>query len=75
MYIGGSMALIALGAILRFGVADSLDGINLAVIGLILMIVGAIGLVVSLIQTAMVSDGYRRRRGASHVETTYTDIP
>ena len=53
MYIGGSIALIAFGAILRFAVADAIDGIDLAMIGLILMVVGVIGLVVSLIQTAM----------------------
>jgi hypothetical protein len=61
MYIGGSIAMIAFGAILRYAVADTIPGINLAVIGLILMIVGAVGLVVSLIQTAMVRDGARRR--------------
>jgi hypothetical protein len=62
MYIGGSIFLIALGAILRFAVADTIDGFNLAAIGVILMIVGGIGLVVSLVQTAMLRDGARGRR-------------
>ena len=48
MGIGTSIFLIALGAILRWGVADAIEGINLAVIGLILMVVGVIGLLVSL---------------------------
>jgi hypothetical protein len=49
MNIGGSLALIALGAILAFAVADSIDGVALGTIGLILMAVGALGLIVSLI--------------------------
>jgi hypothetical protein len=49
MHIGGSLALIALGAILAFAVADSIDGVALGTIGIILMAVGALGLIVSLI--------------------------
>jgi hypothetical protein len=49
MKIGASLALIAIGAILRFAVTDSVHGINLGVVGLILMIVGAIGLIVSAV--------------------------
>ncbi len=48
MGIGTSIFLIALGAILRWGVADAIEGINLPVIGLILMVVGVIGLLISL---------------------------
>ncbi len=48
MGIGTSIFLIALGAILRWGVADAIEGINLSVIGLILMVVGVIGLLISL---------------------------
>lgn len=49
MNIGGSLALIALGAILAFAVADSIEGVALGTIGLILMAVGVLGLIVSLI--------------------------
>ncbi|HVL94415.1 MAG TPA: DUF6458 family protein [Solirubrobacteraceae bacterium] len=49
MGIGTSIFLIAVGAILRWGVADAIEGVNLAVIGLILMIAGVVGLAVSLI--------------------------
>lgn len=48
MRIGGSLFLIALGAILKFAVTDSVNGINLGTVGVILMIVGLIGLVLSL---------------------------
>ena len=56
MNIGGSLALIALGAILKFAVADSIDGIALGTIGVILMIVGAIGLIVSMIMLAPLAE-------------------
>lgn len=47
--------MIAIGAILRWGVKDAIEGVNLEVIGLILMIAGVIGLVVSLIWAALAS--------------------
>lgn len=48
MGVGTSIFLIALGAILSFGLNVQTNGFDLDAIGLILMIVGAIGLVVSM---------------------------
>jgi sulfite exporter TauE/SafE len=48
MGIGTSIFLIATGAILRFAVTASVEGVKLATVGLILMIVGIIGLAISL---------------------------
>lgn len=48
MRIGGSLFLIALGAILKFAVTDSVNGVDLGMIGVILMIVGLVGLVFAL---------------------------
>ena len=48
MAIGTSLFLIALGAVLRFAVQDSIEEIDLTTVGLILMIVGAVGLVIGL---------------------------
>ncbi len=59
MYIGGSLVLIAVGAILRYAVADTIDSVDVPMVGTILMVVGAIGLVVSLFQTIVWRD--RRR--------------
>jgi hypothetical protein len=53
MAIGTALFLIAVGAILRFAVSDSLEGIDLPTIGLILMIVGVIGLVISFFMMSM----------------------
>jgi len=46
--VGASLFLIAVGAILRYAVTASISGISLATVGLILMIVGVVGLVISL---------------------------
>jgi hypothetical protein len=46
--IGASLFMVAVGAILRYAVSDAIKGISLPTIGLILMIVGVVGLVISL---------------------------
>ena len=56
MRIGASLFLIALGAILKWAVTASVHGINLHVVGVILMIVGIVGLLFDLIMW-----GTRRR--------------
>lgn len=49
MRIGGSLLLIALGAVLKFAVTASVGGVDIGVVGVILMIVGAVGLVITLV--------------------------
>jgi Domain of unknown function (DUF6458) len=49
MSFGTSIFLIAIGAILRYAVTASVSGISLTTVGLILMIVGAAGVVLSLL--------------------------
>lgn len=49
MRIGSSIALIAIGAILSFAIAASVPGVNLEIIGYILIAAGVIGLLVSLV--------------------------
>jgi hypothetical protein len=51
MSIGTSIVLIGAGAILRYAVTATVSGISLTTVGLILMIVGVLGLVLSLIYT------------------------
>jgi hypothetical protein len=48
MTIGGSIFLIALGAILKYAVDVTVSGIEIQTIGLILMIAGVVGLVIGL---------------------------
>jgi hypothetical protein len=48
MRLGGSLFLIALGAVLRFAITtQSTHGVNIWNIGVILMIVGVVGLVLT----------------------------
>jgi uncharacterized membrane protein YedE/YeeE len=49
MTFGTSLALIAVGAILRYAVTATVSGIDLQVVGLVLIIVGIVGLVLSLL--------------------------
>jgi hypothetical protein len=49
MGISISIMLIAAGAILRWAVTASTEGVNLQTVGMILVVVGIIGLVSSLI--------------------------
>jgi hypothetical protein len=49
MYFGGSIFLLAIGAILSFAVQDAIEGIDLVVVGYILMAAGVLGIVLSLV--------------------------
>jgi hypothetical protein len=53
MALGTGIFLIALGAILRYAVSDSIDGVDLTVVGLILMITGAAGIALSFLMQSM----------------------
>jgi hypothetical protein len=71
MGIGTSIFLIAVGAILRYAVTVSTTGVNLHAVGDILMIVGLIGIVLSLIFWSSwggFGGGYGRRRGPGYVD-------
>jgi hypothetical protein len=61
MGIGTSLFLIALGAILNFAVTASISGLSVHTVGVILMVVGGIGLLISLLWTTMWADRTRDR--------------
>ena len=62
MTIGTSILLIAVGAILRYAVNVHSSTINISTVGLILMIAGILGLIVSLLYTAFWADRTRPPR-------------
>jgi hypothetical protein len=66
MYVGTSIFLIAVGAVLAWAVTAEVAGIDLQTAGVILMVVGVIGLVVSLLEMTIWAD--RRRRPADPPE-------
>ena len=59
MGIGTSIFLIAIGAILKFAVTATVSGIKIETVGTILLVVGIIGLLISLLYTTLWAD--RRR--------------
>jgi uncharacterized membrane protein len=75
MRIGGSLFLIALGAVLAFAVkVNNTHGFNVNTAGIILMIVGAVGLLVTVIwmsarrRTDVVSRGPAGTRQTTYME-------
>jgi heme/copper-type cytochrome/quinol oxidase subunit 2 len=59
MALGTSLFLIAIGAVLRFAVSVSARGFNLHTVGVILIVVGIVGMLISLLAMTLWSD--RRR--------------
>jgi hypothetical protein len=51
MTIGSSILLIAIGAILKYAVTAHVSGINIQTAGTVLLILGIVGLVLSIIYT------------------------
>jgi Flp pilus assembly protein protease CpaA len=69
MTIGGSIFLIAVGAILAFAVTASVAGIEIQTVGVILMVAGAVGLVIGL----FLLTSERRRVGTADRRVVYED--
>lgn len=66
MGLSVSLVLIAVGAVLTWAVTATTSGIDLGTVGVILMIVGAAGLVLSLIFWSSWG-GFTNRRGPTTV--------
>lgn len=67
MGVAVSILLIAVGAILTWGVTTEAEGLNIGAIGVILMIVGLLGLVLSMLFWSSWG-GIRGRRSATYVD-------
>jgi hypothetical protein len=55
--MGLSIFLIAVGAILYFAVSATVSGVSIATVGVVLMIVGAIGLLASMVALSAARGG------------------
>lgn len=76
MTIGASVALIVIGAILKFGVTWHAANIDIQVIGVILMIAGGAGLILSVALAAVRRRDMRRRSAPAaqvYEERRYTE--
>lgn len=60
MRTGTSLVLIALGAILAFAIRDTIDAVDLTMVGYILLGVGALGLVITLILSSQNNNNQNR---------------
>lgn len=67
MRIGASLFLIAVGAILKFAVTTQVNGVDVGTIGVILMVVGVVGLLitVALMTTRRRTDVIHRHDGTT----------
>jgi cytochrome c oxidase subunit IV len=65
MTIAAAIFLIAVGAILKFATNFHVQGVSIDTVGVILMIAGAVGLILSFFQEAIWSDRARRREAAA----------
>ena len=70
MRLGTAIVLLALGAILTFALRADVSGIDLQVVGWILMIVGALGIVLEVAVW-----GPRSRRRVTHTEGDAAPAP
>jgi len=76
MGIGVSLILIAAGAILTWAVNASVSGVDINAIGVNLMIVGAVGLLLSLMfWSSWGGYGVARGGGGARRVTTYEEGP
>ncbi|HLI33032.1 MAG TPA: DUF6458 family protein [Solirubrobacteraceae bacterium] len=71
--VGTSILLIAAGAILRFAVTASVEGVSLRTVGLILLIVGIVALAISLFY--MLSWAPARRARVTTAVREERDLP
>jgi hypothetical protein len=66
--IGGSLFLVALGAIFYWAISVEAEGFSINTIGLILMIVGGVGLLLSVFMSASADQAQRESGGVTVVE-------
>ena len=71
MTIGTSIVLIAIGAILKWAVTATISGFNIQTAGTVLLIVGIIGLILSLLYTF----AWSRRETVAYEDPRYTRRP
>jgi len=75
MTIAGAIFLIAVGAILRYATNLHVEGVSIDTVGLILMIAGVAGLILSFFQEAIWSDRRRRREALVEERRDVQQLP
>jgi membrane protein implicated in regulation of membrane protease activity len=75
MTIGTSILLIAVGAILKYAVTAHVSGVDIQTVGVILMLVGILGLILSILYTFVWSDAARRRKTPDGYDDRTQNLP
>jgi beta-lactamase regulating signal transducer with metallopeptidase domain len=73
MTIGSSILLIAIGAILKYAVTAHVSGFDIQTAGTVLLIVGIVGLILSIIYTFVWSRQRRDVRVVDERDPRYND--
>jgi hypothetical protein len=68
--VGGSLALIAVGAILKWAVTGHLSWLDIQTTGTVLFVIGLVALAVSLVYTFWLSAEARAKRDGSQTRPT-----
>lgn len=74
MGIGTSIFLIAIGAILRFAVTATVSGVDIHTVGTVLLVVGVVGLLISLLYMTIWADRTRPAPPGAAVPPTEREV-
>jgi hypothetical protein len=74
MGMGTSIFLIAIGAILRFAVTATVSGVNIHAVGTVLLVVGVVGLLISLLYMTIWADRTRPPAPGAQVPPTEREV-
>ncbi len=73
--LGMSLFLVAVGAILAFAVTTTVSGVSIAAVGVILMIVGALGILLSMLFWTSFAPFGSHSGGTTVTRSTHIDGP
>lgn len=71
--IGASLLLIAVGAIMAWAVTTDVEGFNINTAGVILLVIGIIGLIISLVMAYGMTDRTESAAPVEHTTTTFVE--
>ena len=74
MGIGTSIFLIAVGAILRFAVTATVQGVEIHTVGTVLLVVGIVGLLISMLYMTIWADRSRAPAAGPAVPPTEREV-
>lgn len=74
MAVGSGIFLLVIGAVMAFAINDSVDSVDLAMIGYICMGAGVLAILISLSVNSQRSNTVHTERVEKHVDTHHDDL-